>query len=165
MPLGLPTGSACFIDANIFVYHFTNTDALGLACTDLLRRGTIGEIQAATSIPVLADTLHKIMLAEVRAREGLNMTGLVAWIQKHRNRLAGLKETLAACSQIERLPLAILPLDIALLRQAMQISASHHLLTGDAIAIALMQRHGLTHLVTNDDDFDAIPGLTVWKPR
>ena len=47
----------------------------------------------------------------------------------------------------------------------MQISARHHLLTGDAIVVALMQRHSLTHLVTNDDDFDAIPGLTVWKPR
>lgn len=165
MPLNLPTGTSCFIDANIFVYHFTNSDALGLACTDLLRRVTIGEIRAATSIPVLADTLHRIMLAEVRAKQGLSATGLLAWIQKHPHRLAGLTETLAACGQFEILPLTILPLDVAILRHAMQISASHHLLTGDAIAVALMHRHNLTQLVTNDDDFDAIPGLTVWKPR
>lgn len=30
---------------------------------------------------------------------------------------------------------------------------------------ALMQRHGLTHLFTNDDGFDGVSGITVWKPR
>jgi len=28
-----------------------------------------------------------------------------------------------------------------------------------------MQRHGISHLATNDDDFDWVPGVTVWKPR
>ena len=32
-------------------------------------------------------------------------------------------------------------------------------------AVALMRRHELTHLVTNDDDFDRVAGLTIWKPR
>ena len=39
------------------------------------------------------------------------------------------------------------------------------LLTNDAMIVALMRRHGVTHLVTNDNDFDRVPGLTVWKPR
>jgi hypothetical protein len=28
-----------------------------------------------------------------------------------------------------------------------------------------MEHLGLTHLATNDDDLDRIPGLTIWKPR
>lgn len=47
----------------------------------------------------------------------------------------------------------------------MRISIQDRLLTNDAMIVALMQRHELTHLVTNDDDFDHVPGLTVWKPR
>ena len=39
------------------------------------------------------------------------------------------------------------------------------LLTNDATTVALMRRHGLSDVATNDDDFDAVPGLTVWKPR
>lgn len=38
-------------------------------------------------------------------------------------------------------------------------------LTNDAMIVALMRRHQLSHLITNDDDFDAVPGLTIWKPR
>ena len=26
-------------------------------------------------------------------------------------------------------------------------------------------KHGITHLVTNDNDFDRVPNLAVWKPR
>jgi predicted nucleic acid-binding protein len=38
-------------------------------------------------------------------------------------------------------------------------------LTNDATIVALMRRHGLIHLATNDDDFDRVPGLVVLKPR
>lgn len=46
-----------------------------------------------------------------------------------------------------------------------QSSRNHGLLTNDSLIVALLQRHGITHLATNDDDFDRVPGITVWKPR
>ena len=165
MPLDLPADTDCFVDTNVFVYHLVSREADGMACTEFLRRVAAGDIRAAVSMPVLADAIHKVMLAEVRARHGLDRAGLVAWIQRHRDRLAQLTETLTACDQLERLPLHVLPLDVPLLRQAMRLSAAHGLLTGDAMIVALMQRHGLTNLVTNDDDFDAVPNVTIWKPR
>ncbi len=165
MPLNLPAGTECFIDANVFVYHFTSRDAAGMACTQFLQRVAGGEIRATVSIPVLADVLHKVMLAEIRVRHGLDRLGLVGWIHRHRALLAELTETVAACDQLERLPLMVLPLDMLLLREAMRLSASHNLLTGDALIVAMTQRHGIAHLVTNDDDFDSVPGLTLWKPR
>jgi predicted nucleic acid-binding protein len=61
--------------------------------------------------------------------------------------------------------LVLLPADAALIVEAATLSGQFGLLTNDALIVALMRRHGLTNLVTNDDDFDAIPGLTVWKPR
>lgn len=42
---------------------------------------------------------------------------------------------------------------------------SEKLLLGDASIVVQMQRYGIVHLVTNDDDFDRVPGITVWKPR
>jgi len=59
----------------------------------------------------------------------------------------------------------ILPLEPATLAHAAEIAQQQSLLTNDAVSVALMRVHGLTHLVTNDDDFDGIPGLQVWKPR
>lgn len=165
MPLSLPDGSECFVDANILVYHFTSHDSIGASCTEFVKRVAAGEIRASTTALSLADTLHKIMLAEIRARHQLDRTGLVAWVQRHRDRLSELTETLAACEQLERLPLRILPVDVSVLRQAMAVSGTFGLLTGDACAVALMQRYGISHLVSNDDDFDRVAGLTVWKPR
>lgn len=165
MALDLPAGTDCFVDTNVFVYHLTSRQPIGTACTEFLQRVADEEIRAAVSVPVLADALHKIMLAEVTARHGLDRAGLVGWIQRHRASLSELTETSAACDQLEGLPLRVLPLDLSLLREAMHLSAEHGLLTSDAIIVALMRRHGLAHLVTNDDDFDRVPGLTVWKPR
>lgn len=63
------------------------------------------------------------------------------------------------------IPMQVLPVDEQLLRDATRIAVQHGLLTNDAMIVALMQRHQLTHLVTNDNDFDRVPGLTIWKPR
>jgi predicted nucleic acid-binding protein len=52
-----------------------------------------------------------------------------------------------------------------LLRTATRLAVTHGLLTNDSLIVAQMYRHQLTHLVTNDDDFDRVPGLAIWKPR
>lgn len=67
--------------------------------------------------------------------------------------------------RLAAIPMEMLPIDQTILRQASNFAVSHRLLTNDAIIIALMQRHGIVHLVTNDDDFDQVPTITVWKPR
>jgi predicted nucleic acid-binding protein len=63
------------------------------------------------------------------------------------------------------MPWTVLPVDDQLLREATRLAVQHGILTNDAMIVALMQRHGLVHLVSNDDDFDRVSGLTVWKPR
>jgi predicted nucleic acid-binding protein len=57
------------------------------------------------------------------------------------------------------------PLTITILQQAAQLSITHELLTNDAAILAHMQTLGITHLATNDDDFDKVTGITAWKPR
>lgn len=63
------------------------------------------------------------------------------------------------------LPIRFLSLDLESLVDAQQKVGAHGLLANDALIAALMQRHNITHLATNDDDFDVVPGITVWKPR
>ena len=38
------------------------------------------------------------------------------------------------------------------------------LLSGDALILAVMQTHGLTHLASNDADFDRVPGIVRYGP-
>ena len=51
------------------------------------------------------------------------------------------------------------------LKEAERLLSQHGLLTNDSITLALMKHLGLTDLVTNDDDFDGVDWVTVWKPR
>jgi predicted nucleic acid-binding protein len=165
MPLTLAAAARCFIDANIFYYHAVETPPLSEPCSDLLRRVARGEVVGFTSVHVLAEAVHKAMLAEAAARFALTRTGLVGWLQRNPHRIAELHVFRELAAEFGRMALSVLAPDLALLEEAANVSASSHLLTNDATVIALMQREGLTDLVTNDDDFDGVPGLTVWKPR
>lgn len=165
MALDLPVGSRCFVDANILYYHFVETPPVSDPCSGFLQRTVAGDITACVSAAVLAEAIHKIMLAEAAARFGLQRPNLVNWLGNHRDRIRELTEFRAAAEQLATWPLVLLPTDSTVLAQAAATSQQHALLTNDALIVALMRIHGLTHLVTNDNDFNSIPGLTVWKPH
>jgi predicted nucleic acid-binding protein len=165
MALDLPDRCRCFVDANIFYYHLVETPPLSEPCTTLLERAAIGSIEIYTSLHVLSETVHKVMVAEAERKFGRSRAGLVNWLQHNRQRIAELSEFQQAAAELDGMGLRLLPADASDLVAASLISALCGLLTNDAIIVALMRRHALADLVTNDDDFDGIPGLTVWKPR
>ena len=70
-----------------------------------------------------------------------------------------------AAAELTHLPLRVLPIDAEIIEAGAKLSQQLGLLTNDALIVALIRYHGLQHLVTNDDDFDGITGVTVWKPR
>jgi predicted nucleic acid-binding protein len=163
--LDLPTGTRCFVDANILYYHFVETPPLSDPSTVFLKRVINGELTAFTSASVLAEAIHKIMLAEAAARFQLQRPNLVNWLANHRDHISHLVAFRAAAEELAIWPLVLLPVDGALLSQAALVSQQHRLLTNDAQIVALMRVHGLADLVTNDDDFDAVSNMTIWKPR
>ena len=58
----IPPGTKIFIDSNIFIYNFMGTSE---ACTNLLERVRIADVEGYTSTIVLAEVLHRLMIAEV----------------------------------------------------------------------------------------------------
>lgn len=105
------------------------------------------------------------MLTEAEQKFGRSRAGLVNWLQRHCERISELSEFQQAAAELEGMGLRLLPADASDLVAATLLSAQFGLLTNDAIIVALMRRYSLSDLVTNDEDFDAVPDLTVWKPR
>jgi len=165
MPLNPPNGGTYFVDANIFYYHFVETPPLSDPSVKLLERAAQGQLVLCTSAHVLSAAIHKVMLFEAATVFGQTRTGLVNWLKRHRERMTELSEFRQAASELSGMGLSLLPADAALLAEAATVSAQLGLLTNDATIVALMRRHGLSNLATNDDDFDGIPGLTICKPR
>jgi predicted nucleic acid-binding protein len=165
VPLNIPTGETVFLDANIFYYHFVSLPGLSTACKDFLRRIEQGELTGVTATVVLAEAQHKVMLAEAVQKYGLPPQGLVRRLTQTPGLLAGLSHHRIVPSTVVAMHVRIEPLTVAILQQAAHLSVSHELLTNDAALLAHMQALGMTHLATNDDDFDKVTGITVWKPR
>jgi predicted nucleic acid-binding protein len=165
VPLNIPTGATVFIDANIFYYHFVSLPGLSIACKNFLHRIEQGEITGVTATVVLAEAQHKVMLAEAVQKYGLSPQGLVRRLTQTPGLLVGLSHHRIVPSTVVAMHVRIEPLTMAILQQAADLSVTHELLTNDAALLAHMQALGITHLATNDDDFDKVTGITVWKPR
>jgi predicted nucleic acid-binding protein len=162
---GFPSGESCFIDANILGYASVEFSPLTGRCRAFLQRVAAGEIHAFSSASAVADALFKTMVIEAAHRFVSPGGKVLAYLQKHPEVISQLHHYPVAAEGLSHLPLRLLPIDWDVIRAGVQISVQHRLLTNDASIVALMQRHGLVHLVTNDDDFDRVSGLMIWKPR
>jgi predicted nucleic acid-binding protein len=65
----MPSGCRAFIDSNIFIYHFLD---LSETCTEFLERIKAHEIRGFTSEIVMAEVLHKLMVAEIAPKHEMN---------------------------------------------------------------------------------------------
>jgi len=161
----LPDGTSCFVDANIVCYHIIQTPPLSDECSRFIKRIERGAVRASTSASVVAEAIHKVMLAEAIQRHKLDHRGLAHRLQRQRELIAGLSEHRKVPTLMKALPLHVEPVTLDILERAANITTQHRLLTNDAVTIAVMEKLGLSHLVTNDDNFDSVPGLSIWKPR
>ncbi|HUG92982.1 MAG TPA: hypothetical protein VML55_19235 [Planctomycetaceae bacterium] len=60
----IPSGHDVFLDANTFVYFFSQHPAWGAACEQLLERVARQEIRGFTSTYVLSEMAHRLMTIE-----------------------------------------------------------------------------------------------------
>lgn len=157
----LPSGASVFVDATVFVYHFTGASA---ACKAFLARCAGGDIEARTSVVVLAEVTHRLMLGEAVSR------GLVAGpnvLRKVRAQPEIVRQLVAYNEQVDRIArmgVQVLPLAPELFSEARALRERHGLLTNDSLLLAAALRHGIDALATADRDFERVRGLRVFRP-
>jgi predicted nucleic acid-binding protein len=165
MPLDLPEGASCFVDSNILYYALVPTASVSEHCLRFVDRVMARNVTIAVSIPVLSDTIHKVMTSEAAQKTGRDRVGMIGYLGKHPEVIKSLVEYPKAMDRLSALPMQILAVDETILRESSQLAVQFGLMTNDAMIVALMRRHQLAHLVTNDDDFDSVSDVRVWKPR
>jgi predicted nucleic acid-binding protein len=160
----IPQGSQVFLDANTLVYHASADPAYGAACKQLLERIARGEVEGFTSAHVLADVAHRLMTLEAIANFGWAAKGIAARLRHNPAEVQKLTRFRQAIDEVGQMGVHVLPLDFTLVSAGTVLSQVHGLLTGDALVVAVMQRHHLTALASLDADFDRVPGLTRYAP-
>ena len=158
--LGLPTGARAVIDANIFVYAFRERSA---QCEGLLARCRAQEVFGVTTLEVVNEVCHRLMLAEA-VEEGIIGRPLAALLAGKDDSIARLRRYWTMTTKILEMNLAVLALEEPRARRGQQVRISCGLLTTDSLLVAAAVENSITNLVTLDSDFDHIAGLTVYKP-
>lgn len=157
----LRDGDRVFIDANIFIYHFGGQS---LECKALLERCARRALFGYTSTSILAEVLHRRMVAEaiaaglVTARTAVRKLGETPEIVKQPTRYQD------DVGKIPHMHLTILPLTLDIVRASVEVRKREGLLTNDSFVMAFMGEQGLTHLATANGDFDRVSGITIYKP-
>jgi predicted nucleic acid-binding protein len=165
MPLDVPAGQTVFVDSTILHYAFVEFPGATPQCIEFLRRVAHRDLVGCVTAPVVNDAVHKVMCSEAVHRFNQTRAGLVNWLKSHPDRVRELTQADQALRLVEALPVALLGIDFQLLIDAQGMARDHGLLASDALIVATMRRNHVAHLVTNDDDFDRVPGMTIWKPR
>lgn len=164
MPITIPDGSAVFIDANIFVYHFSGPTEFTNHCAQLLQQMEDAQLSGLTSTLVLVETLHRLMIIEAVTTLHIEPKLAIRHLKSHPSDVKKLVQHLTVPQSVQAIGIQILPLEAADVRSSHDIKREYGLLTNDAINLAIMRRHHLTRIATNDPDFERISDLMVWKP-
>jgi predicted nucleic acid-binding protein len=108
----LSPGTRIFIDANIFIYHFTQTP-LTAACTAFLQRVGAGDLHGVTSVVILAEVAHRLMILEAIRTQGLSSRTAVKKLKETPDLVRQLSHYKAATERIPSFNVTVAPVTLA----------------------------------------------------
>lgn len=156
----LPAGTHVFLDANIFVYAFLGHSN---QCRDLLARCATERVFGITTLDVVNEVTHRMMLAEALA-SGVIKRDSVRELRGKWREIAKLTGYWTQTAGIFALNILVLTSDEARLHRAQIMRSRHGLLTNDSLIVGTMDEYGIRCLASRDDDFDHVSSVTVYKP-
>lgn len=157
----LKAGDAVFIDANVFIYH---CNGISSDCKQFLSRCSDKNIAGYSATFTLAEVLHRFMIAEAVRKKYIRSKNPVKQLKKHPEIITHLSDYSADVASIQTMNITILDLTQKTLHTSEAIRNTEGLLTNDSLLLAVMKQANLTKLATNDNDFDHIRWLDLYKP-
>jgi len=157
----IPSGTKIFIDSNILIYHFLD---IFESCTSFLKRVEIGDIEACTSTVVLAEVLHRLTIAEVVEKYNIKPKNALRLLKEKTEIIPMLEKGEKAIQKIPEFSIKVLSSPIEAIWQSRNLRREYSLLTNDSLNLYIMRTNHLSHIATNDTDFERVKGVKVWKP-
>jgi len=154
-------GDSVFVDANVFIYHFGGRSP---ECKVFLERCARRELLGHTSALILAEVLHRLMIAEAIAKGLVTAKTAVRKLGENPELVKQLTQYQEDVDKIFQMNITILALTPEIVRLSGEVRRSEGLLTNDSLVIACMRAQGLTKVATANGDFDRVGGITVCKP-
>jgi predicted nucleic acid-binding protein len=160
----VPAGAHVFVDANILVYHFQPHPGFGPMCHRFFERIERQDVEGYTATNLLGELAHRLMVIEAGTLPGWAGGKVLNRLKQQPDVVKQLTLFQTAVDAVLQSIIRVLTIPAVMMSTAAALSRQHGLLTNDAVILALMQAHRLTHLASHDAHFDALPGLTRYAP-
>lgn len=157
----IPQGSDVLIDANIFIYHFTGNSA---ECSDVLARCEAGELNGVTSAAVVAEVMHRLMLAEAAVKRLAKAPRVLKKLRERPEMLSRLTDYFIAVQAIFDIGIKVIPLTPELILSSQAIRSLYGLSVNDSLIVATMKEEGVEVLATNDAAFSRVEWIKIFRP-
>ena len=157
----IKAGSEVFIDANIFIYHFTGVSD---ECSDFLNRCEEGDLTAITSVNVILEVLHRLMMVEAVKKKMVKPPNIVKKLSKDPSKVKKLNEYFVNTQKISEMGIEIKPVSMETMIKSQMVRLGYGLMVNDSVIAASMQEEGIKLLATNDTGFETIDEIIVCSP-
>lgn len=157
----LPAGEDVLIDANIFVYYLSD---LSPECKELLRRIARGEVNAFVTTVIIAELLHRRMMAEALMKGLISPGQPVKKLKAQPHLIQQLTDYITDVESLLQLPLQLIEATFSDIQASHALRRTYGLFVNDSINLACATRLGIDNIATHDADFARVPSLTVWEP-
>lgn len=157
----LPAGQTVFIDANIFIYHFTG---ISQECSSFLERCERGELWGVTAVHILLEVLHRLMMIEAVTKGLVTSGNVVKKLREKPNVVKQLADYQTQTETISEMGIEVVGLTLDALKISHPYRRRDGLLVNDSLTAAVMEAEGILDLATADPDFTRVEGLRVYSP-
>jgi predicted nucleic acid-binding protein len=157
----IPAGTRVFLDSTIFIYHFTQASP---ECRGLLERCERQDVRGISSITVVAEVAHRLMMIEA-VRNGLvRGENIPKKLRSRPDAVRKLRLYQDAVDQIPLMGIEIATVDLATFLGSREIRRRHGLLVNDSLVVASALSQRATALASADQDFEGLEGLAFHRP-
>jgi predicted nucleic acid-binding protein len=157
----LPAGQTVFIDANIFIYHFTG---LSQECSSFLERCERGEFWGITAVHILLEVLHRLMIIEAVTKKLVTSGNVARKLRKKPNVVKQLVDYQTQTEAILEMGIEVVGLTSDVLKISYPYRRRDGLLVNDSLTAAVMEAEGISDIATADPDFTRVEELRVYSP-
>ena len=158
----IKTDSEIFVDSNIFIYHFTGVSD---ECSDFLSRCERGDLIAMTTVNVILEVLHRLMMVEAVRKNLVKPPNVVKKLSKAPQKLKRLNEYFINTEKIQDMGITIKPLIFETIVKSHMVRLGSGLMVNDSVIIASMKQEGVKLLATNDKAFEKVDEIHVCTPE
>jgi predicted nucleic acid-binding protein len=157
----LPVGENIVLDTNVLVYALQKISG---QCQRLLERCAREEIRGIIPLPVLAETIHQLMIYEARDNQWIRGSNPARQLAEQPERVCALSRYESLIRDLMGMNIALDPVDYEDVLSALSIQRQAGLLTNDALLVAVALRLRVSAVASADRSLARARGITLYSP-